>query len=191
MRAAATVLAILVALVGVARAETAGPDRTCAPGQVVIVMGSGASPGAPLLLVWGARTVGGGLADQRGAYRLTLAVGQERPGAHDVQVVTRGPREPLLRFRCVVPGPGVSTPAPTTTGAPTSPTATPGGPTVTPTPPPFVAGQCESAYPDFCLPIGVDVDCPDIPWKNFRIVDDADPYKLDGNDNDGIACESS
>jgi len=51
-----------------------------------------------------------------------------------------------------------------------------------------VAG-CESAYPDFCIPGGRDYNCPEIPAKNFTALW-PDPYRLDGNDHDGIACES-
>lgn len=53
---------------------------------------------------------------------------------------------------------------------------------------PWVAG-CESAYPDFCIPGGRDYNCPEIPAKNFTALW-PDPYRLDGNDHDGIACES-
>ena len=56
------------------------------------------------------------------------------------------------------------------------------------TPPP-PAGNCEPSYPTLCLRPGVDVDCGEIPHRNFPVLP-PDPFRLDGNDNDGIGCES-
>jgi len=61
--------------------------------------------------------------------------------------------------------------------------------TASPAVPPPPAGSCERAYPDFCLPPGVDVDCGEIPYRNFTVLA-PDPFRLDGNDNDGRGCES-
>jgi hypothetical protein len=47
---------------------------------------------------------------------------------------------------------------------------------------------CDPNYSGACVPIGPDVDCPDIPVKNFRVVG-RDIDRLDA-DKDGIACES-
>jgi hypothetical protein len=53
------------------------------------------------------------------------------------------------------------------------------------------AQACEPSYPTICLPPGVDVDCDDIPqWGNFEVRGD-DPFRLDGNDDDGIGCEGN
>jgi hypothetical protein len=56
---------------------------------------------------------------------------------------------------------------------------------------PAPAGNCTPEYPDFCIPLraGDAYNCPDFSQKNFRALA-PDPYRLDGNDKDGIACES-
>jgi micrococcal nuclease len=48
--------------------------------------------------------------------------------------------------------------------------------------------NCSPAYPDICLPPAPDLDCKDIPEKNFRVLP-PDPHKLD-RDDDGIGCEA-
>jgi hypothetical protein len=126
-----TALAILfLLLTAPALAQPLGPDRPCAPGQLVSVSGGSAPPNNSLLLTWAGRAVGGGVADRTGRYNLTLAVGHERPGSYDVAVVVRDSREPLQRFRCVVPGVGAPPPAPVT---PRAMATTPSG-AATPTP---------------------------------------------------------
>jgi hypothetical protein len=48
--------------------------------------------------------------------------------------------------------------------------------------------RCSPHYRGACVPIRADVDCSEIPDRNFRVVDE-DVYNLDG-DGDGIACET-
>lgn len=49
--------------------------------------------------------------------------------------------------------------------------------------------QCDSSYPDFCIPPGAsDLDCKDISYRRFRVVGN-DPHEFD-RDHDGIGCES-
>ena len=49
--------------------------------------------------------------------------------------------------------------------------------------------DCDPSYPDVCIPPHPpDLDCGEIPYKNFRVVG-SDPHKFDG-DKDGIGCES-
>jgi hypothetical protein len=59
------------------------------------------------------------------------------------------------------------------------------------TPPPH--GRCAASYPDECIPPPPpDLDCSDIPYRNFRVlwnVPDPDPHHFDGN-HDGIGCEN-
>jgi hypothetical protein len=57
--------------------------------------------------------------------------------------------------------------------------------------PPEGGGNCTPEYPDFCIPLraGDAYNCPDFSEKNFT-AHAPDPYRLDGNDKDGIACES-
>ena len=53
-------------------------------------------------------------------------------------------------------------------------------------PPP---GNCDPAYPDVCIPPPPpDLDCADIPYRNFRVLP-PDPHHFDG-DGDGIGCET-
>ena len=48
--------------------------------------------------------------------------------------------------------------------------------------------NCDTSYPDVCIPTyPPDLDCGEIPYKNFRVVG-SDPHKFDGN-KDGIGCE--
>jgi Excalibur calcium-binding domain len=55
------------------------------------------------------------------------------------------------------------------------------------------AGNCAPGYPDVCIPPPPpDLNCGDIPYRNFRVVynvPDPDPHRFDG-DHDGIGCES-
>jgi hypothetical protein len=62
-----------------------------------------------------------------------------------------------------------------------------------PPPPPPHPGMCAQSYPDECIPPPPpDLNCADIPYRNFRVlwnVPDPDPHHFDG-DKDGIGCES-
>jgi len=47
---------------------------------------------------------------------------------------------------------------------------------------------CDPSYPTVCIPPPPpDLDCADIPYKNFTVVG-ADPHHFDGN-HDGVGCE--
>ena len=49
--------------------------------------------------------------------------------------------------------------------------------------------NCDPSYPDVCIPSPPpDLDCKDIPHRNFRVVG-SDPHRFD-RDKDGIGCES-
>jgi hypothetical protein len=49
-------------------------------------------------------------------------------------------------------------------------------------------GRCDPAYPTVCIPPPPpDLDCKDIPYKNFKVLP-PDPHRLD-RDGDGIGCE--
>ena len=55
-------------------------------------------------------------------------------------------------------------------------------------PPPPPPGNCDPAYPDVCLPPPPpDLDCAEIPYRNFRVLP-PDPHHFDG-DGDGVGCE--
>jgi len=58
-----------------------------------------------------------------------------------------------------------------------------------PTESPPTQSDCDSSYPDFCIPPPPpDLDCGDIPYKRFTVLQ-PDPHRFDG-DKDGIGCES-
>ena len=49
--------------------------------------------------------------------------------------------------------------------------------------------NCDSSYPDFCIPSAPpNLNCPDVPQKRFTVTG-SDPHGFD-RDNDGIGCES-
>jgi hypothetical protein len=66
-----------------------------------------------------------------------------------------------------------------------------GGPA--PPPPPPGGGNCAASYPTVCIPPPPpDLNCADIPYRNFTVrwdVPDPDPHHFDGN-RDGVGCES-
>ncbi len=86
-----------------------------------------------------------------------------------------------------VPSPAMSPAAvlmsPTTSAPRPAPTATRTSKSPSPKP------DCHPNY-SVCLPRVTDLDCTEIPHKNFRVIGGRDPYKLD-RDDDGIACESN
>lgn len=48
--------------------------------------------------------------------------------------------------------------------------------------------NCDPSYPDVCIPPPPpDLNCNDVPYKNFRVLP-PDPHKFDKN-KDGIGCE--
>jgi hypothetical protein len=50
--------------------------------------------------------------------------------------------------------------------------------------------ECHPSYPDFCIPPPPpNLNCDDISERRFTVLS-PDPHGLDGNDNDGIGCES-
>jgi len=50
------------------------------------------------------------------------------------------------------------------------------------------SGRCDPSYPGVCIPPPPpDLDCADIPYRNFRVLP-PDPHHFDGN-HDGIGCE--
>ena len=50
--------------------------------------------------------------------------------------------------------------------------------------------NCDPSYPTVCIPrYPPDLDCGDISFRRFQVLP-PDPHNFDGNDNDGIGCES-
>lgn len=55
-------------------------------------------------------------------------------------------------------------------------------------PPPAAPANCDPSYPTVCIrPPPPDLDCADVPYKNFRVLQ-PDPHRFDGN-RDGFGCE--
>jgi len=62
-------------------------------------------------------------------------------------------------------------------------------PTSAPMPTTGQPAACDAAYPTVCIPPPPpDLDCSDIPHRNFTVLP-PDPHRFDG-DHDGIGCES-
>jgi micrococcal nuclease len=83
--------------------------------------------------------------------------------------------------------------APGACAAASSPTPAPvPSPTTSPTAAPRTAApaNCDPAYPTVCIPPPPpDLDCGDVPYRRFQVLP-PDPHRFDGNDNDGLGCES-
>ncbi|HZG67191.1 MAG TPA: hypothetical protein VEZ12_10635 [Herpetosiphonaceae bacterium] len=90
---------------------------------------------------------------------------------------------------CTVTTPAPSLPPPLPPPSAPAPTATQ-RPQPQPTPTSRPAASCDPAYPTVCIPSPPpDLNCGDIPHRRF-VVRPPDPHNFDGNDNDGIGCES-
>lgn len=139
--------------------------------------------GRALVYVWqaedGLAFFNGRLASEGYALQLTIP-----PNVRYAELFTRLVREAREADRglwsgCPARGPGGTGDAPA-------------APSVAPVP--SSGGECHPSYPDFCIPPPPpDLDCGDIPQKRFTVrhdVPDPDPHGFDGNDNDGIGCES-
>lgn len=51
-------------------------------------------------------------------------------------------------------------------------------------------GGCDPSYPGVCIPPAPpDLDCPDIPHRRFQVLPPY-PHRFDGNDDDGLGCET-
>lgn len=76
----------------------------------------------------------------------------------------------------------------TTTTTTTATTATTVLPILPPVPAPSPPANCDASYPTVCIaPPPPDLDCKDVPYKNFRVLQ-PDPHRFDGN-RDGFGCE--
>lgn len=52
-----------------------------------------------------------------------------------------------------------------------------------------IGAACDPSYPDVCIPPPPpDLDCGDIPYRNFRVIG-SDPHGFDGDGN-GVGCET-
>ena len=56
-------------------------------------------------------------------------------------------------------------------------------------PRPVAGGRCDPSYPTVCIPPPPpDLDCRDVPYRNFRVLP-PDPHHFDGG-GDGLGCET-
>jgi len=78
---------------------------------------------------------------------------------------------------------------PVTAVCPAAPPPPPPAAPLAPVPLVGARAGCDPAYPTVCLPTSPDVDCGEISFRFFPTLP-PDPHRLDGSDNDGIACES-
>lgn len=169
----ATPLAVLIPLtlalvaISLADAQQGAVALSCAPGQVVMISGQGAPQRAALLLLFGGRTVGGGLSDASGSFAIPVTVGQERPGSYEIRVETREARALIAERTCIVPGanvtpaPGGTAPGSTATGGTaTGGTATPKTTQIPPAPAPT-----QTTLP-LIAPLPITTDCGTISSTN-------------------------
>jgi hypothetical protein len=73
---------------------------------------------------------------------------------------------------------------------PTAASVRPAAPAAPPVVVPQAGPNCHPAYPTVCIPAPPpDLDCKDIPYRNFPVDRRfGDPHRFDG-DRDGIGCE--
>ena len=114
----------------------------------------------------------------------TAVIPREAPVSAAPEVEAPPPtRTPAPVVSSVAPRP---TPAATPTPARKRRSPPPPPPPRTSAPP---ARNCDPSYPTVCIPPPPpDLDCGDIPYRNFP-VRPPDPHRFDA-DNDGIGCES-
>jgi hypothetical protein len=94
----------------------------------------------------------------------------------------------LRALRNMLTGCGVAPATTTTTTAPPPATTTTAPVPTRPAVP--APGLCDPAYPGVCIPPAPpDLDCGDIPHRRFTVLP-PDPHGFDGNDDDGVGCES-
>ena len=130
---------------------------------------------AGLLLVGGGRLVG-----QEAARAFVPVVLGEVAGPPAATATATATETPTITTTPTVTATPTRTPTATST-----PTRTP-SPTATPT---RDSAQCHPSYPDHCIkPPPPELDCGDIPWRNFTVLP-PDPHGFDG-DQDGVGCET-
>lgn len=74
----------------------------CVPGQTLHIRGKTNYRNTKLLLFFGKRIAGAGTSDAQGTYDLPLAVGNEAPKHHAIEVKTWSTRETLLSVTCYI-----------------------------------------------------------------------------------------
>ena len=99
---------------------------------------------------------------------------------------------PVLTFNATSCATIAGPPPPPPPGPPPPPVPPPPPPPPPTPPPPPPPGPCADSYPTVCIPPPPpDLDCGQIPYRNFTVrwdVSDPDPHHFDG-DHDGIGCE--
>jgi hypothetical protein len=135
---------------------------------------------------------------QSPAASATLAPATTATATPTVAPTTAAPTAAATAAPTVAPRTTAPTAAPSSAAATIAPrTAAPtvaprtAAPTVAPrTVAPTTRINCHPSYPTVCIPPAPpDLDCGDISHRHFTVLP-PDPHKFDGNDNDGIGCES-
>jgi endonuclease YncB( thermonuclease family) len=140
------------------------------------------------------------LAMARNGFAQQLTVPPNVAHAEDFRVAAASARTASLGLwqGCLAPATTITAAAPVTVAAAPTTRVTVARPATTTTAAPASGGGCHPSYAGACVPTGYsDVDCAGgtgngpgyVSTKRFQVVG-PDVYGLDGNDNDGIACES-
>ncbi|HET8568554.1 MAG TPA: thermonuclease family protein [Candidatus Limnocylindria bacterium] len=99
------------------------------------------------------------------------------------------PRATLPPAVTRTPAPPTAPPTPVPTVARTTAPLPTLARTATPAPAPTSRSNCDPSYPTVCIPPAPpDLDCPQVPYRNFRVLP-PDPHRFD-RDRDGIGCET-
>ena len=156
--------------------------------------GVGLAVGALLLLLWTA--AGRSLAEGDARAYLPAIVGDGNgtiatltatsTASATATAITTATGTPTTTATSTTRPTATATPTPTNTPRPTAtPTKTP-----TPTATATRQGNCHPSYPTVCIPPPPpDLDCGDIPYRNFTVLP-PDPHRFD-SDGDGVGCESN
>ena len=154
---------------------------------------TGIVAGAVILTLWGIGSVSGAGGSSSRDQNILPAADEieETPSPRPTPTERPTPRPTPTERATPQPTPAPTiAPTPAPTPQPT-PVPTP-APTPAPTPTPESRAGCDPAYPDpgVCIPPPPpDLNCGDIPYRRFTVLA-PDPHGFDGNDNDGIGCES-
>lgn len=146
--------------------------------------------GRLLAYVWlGETNVNVQIAADGFAQQLTIPpnVRYEEPIRNAVREAREAGRGLWSGCQAVEPPPG-DYEAPTEDVAAEPSPAEPSSPPAPPVPPMARPQACDASYPTVCIPPPPpDLDCKDVPHRNFRVLQ-PDPHRFDG-DKDGMGCE--
>ena len=124
-----------------------------------------------------------------------VACGQAAPGPAAPLSVVDQPAPTTVAAPTTTAAAAVAVPTTTVAMPPAPPVAVtttrpaPPKPATTKAPKPAPQSNCDPSYPTVCIaPAPPDLDCPDVPYKRFKVLP-PDPHRFDA-DHDGIGCET-